>query len=365
MIPQEHSVSNSILPFAREDAAASGTYFRALLENSPIAIMVLDARHRFSTCNPAFVDLFQYTPNQLAKAHIDTLISGPEVAEEAARLTRTVLEGNKVHVVAQRQRRDGMKVDVEIYGIPLIIKGELTGVYALYQDVSERNRARNAFRKLSDQLENLQQEERRRWARELHDSTAQELAVLNWNLTQLMSLVGDQGDVLKKLVVDTRDLAQQCSARIRSASYLLHPPVLGEAGLALAIPWMVEGFSQRSGIRVAIEISDNLGRFPADVERAIYRVVQESLANVLRHAAAAEATISLLRKRHRLELTVSNACGVDSPQSMMQSNDGRGGVGISGMRERLEQLGGCLRIEGGAEGTRLTAVLPLEAARYA
>jgi len=365
MIPQEQSVASSFLPFKREDAAATATYLRALLENSPIAIMVLDARHRFATCNPAFVKLFQYTPRELAQADIDTLISGPEAAEEAARLTRTVLQGINVHLVAQRRRRDGMTVDVEIYGIPLTVEGKLTGVYALYQDVSERNRARNAFRRISDQLENLQQEERRRLARELHDSTAQELAVLNWNLTRLMGLVDGHGDVLKDLVAETRDLAQQCSARIRSASYLLHPPVLGEAGLALAIPWMVEGFTQRSGIRVAVEIGEDLGRLPDDVELAIYRVVQESLANVLRHAGAAEAKIGLRRERHRVELTVSDSGPARSSQSSMRSHDGRSGVGISGMRERVEQLGGCLRIECGVPGTRLTAVLPLEAARCA
>jgi PAS domain S-box-containing protein len=362
MMTQEPSVANAIHFLAREDADASATYLRALLENSPIAIMVLDSQHRFSTCNPAFEELFQYTPSQLAKSHIDALISSPEVAEEAAQLTRTVLQGIKVHVVAQRRRRDGIMLDVEIYGIPLMIKGELTGVYALYQDVTERNRARNALRKISNQLESLQQEERRRLARDLHDSTAQELAVLNWNLTHLLSLVGDQGGALNRLVAETRDLAQQCSGRIRSASYLLHPPVLGEGGLALAIPWMVDGFSQRSGIRVALEISPDLGRFPDDTEIAIYRVVQEALANILRHAGASEAKIRLRRKRHRVELIVSDAGGVHSPEPLMRSYNGHGGVGIGGMRERLERLGGCLRIECGAQGTKLTAALPLEAA---
>src|SRR6202000_3551590 len=117
--------------------------------------------------------------------------------------------GNKVHTVTQRRRRDGMMVDVEVYGIPLMVDNKLAGVYALYQDVTERNKAQTAFREISDQLENLQQQERRRLARDLHDSTSQELAVLNWNLTRLMSLVGGRDEALKTLGQQTKETAEE------------------------------------------------------------------------------------------------------------------------------------------------------------
>ncbi len=360
MIRHQFPVVDRTFPFGRVDAGTSATYLQALLENSPIAIVVLDAQHRFSMCNPAFERLFQYTPKQLASADIDELICAPEMVEEAAHLTRAVLKGRKVHMVAQRRRRDGMMVDVEIHGIPLTVDGELAGVYGLYQDVTQRNHAQNAFRKISDRLENLQQEERRRLARDLHDSTSQELAVLNWNLGRLMSLVGDRDEALQRLVQQTREIADQCSARIRSSAYLLHPPLLGKAGLAMAVPWMVDGFEQRSGIRVRLEMTRDLGRFADEVEIAIYRVLQESLANVLRHSGSAEARISLHLKTPWLELAVSDDGRGHSRERMMQSFHSCSGVGMSGMRERVEQLGGCLSIECGQAGTTVEAVVPVE-----
>src|SRR5205807_282828 len=188
----------------------------------------------YAMYNPAFERLFQYTPKELSSSDLDDLVAGPELADKAACLSGRVMRRNKVHTVTQRRRRDGMMVDVEIYGIPLmvddkLVDDKLAGVYALYQDVTERNKAQMAFREISGQLENLQQEERRRLARDLHGSTSQELAVLNWNLTRLMTLVGDRDEALKTLVQQTKEIAYECSARIRSVAYLLHPSLLGEA----------------------------------------------------------------------------------------------------------------------------------------
>jgi PAS domain S-box-containing protein len=364
MIQQEFSVSDPIFPCPRTDSGPSAIYLRALVENSPIAIVVLDARHRYVMCNPAFQKLFQYTPKQLSSADLDDLIAGPEMAVEAARLTRRVMQGKNVHMVAQRRRRDGMMVDVEIHGLPLTLNGELAGVYGLYQDVTERNNAQTAFRKISDQLENLQQEERRRLARDLHDSTSQELAVLNWNLSRLSNLVGEKDEALRDLVRETREIASQCTARIRSAAFLLHPPLLGKAGLTLAIPWMIEEFEQRSGIHVKLDMSSDLGRFREEVEIAMYRVVQEGLANVLRHSGSVESAITLYRKAPWLELSVSDCGNTNAQQALMRSYNSRSGVGISGMRERVEQLGGHLSIHCTDAGTTVKATVPLEVASY-
>ena len=260
MKEHEFFETHTMFPSTRTDAGTSAAYLHALIENSPIAIVVLDGQYRYTMCNPAFEMLFQYTPKELSSADLDDLIAGPEMADEAACLSGRVMRGNKVHTITQRRRRDGMMLDVEIYGIPLMVDDKLAGVYGLYQDVTERNKAQTAFREISGQLENLQQEERRRLARDLHDSTSQELAVLNWNLTRLMNLVGDRDDALKTLVRQTKEIACECSARIRSVAYLLHPPLLGEAGLTQAVPWLAEGFEQRSGIRVTLDMNPDLGR---------------------------------------------------------------------------------------------------------
>jgi two-component system NarL family sensor kinase len=365
MHQQEVLKARQAFPFRAHDAGRSAAYLRALLENSPIATVVLDAQHFFTMCNPAFERLFQYTPKQLVSATLDELIAAPEQAVEAAQLTRQVLQGDKVHTLAQRRRRDGMIVDVEIYGIPLMIEDELTGVCALYQDVTERNKVKHAFREMSDQLENLQVEERRRLARDLHDSTSQELAVLNWNLSRLMGLVENGDAQLVKLVRETRNLASQCSARIRSAAYLMHPPLLGSAGLTTALTWMVEGFEDRSGIEVCLEIHPELGRLRDEIEIAIYRLVQEGLANILRHSGSADARIVLWRRGKLLELTISDTGRNHSCESIHRSYNSSSGVGLSGMRERLEGLGGSFKVECSQLGTRLTATVPLEGESHA
>jgi two-component system NarL family sensor kinase len=361
MRQHEFFETHTMFPSPRTDAGTSATYLRALIENSPIAILVLDAQHRYTMCNPAFEKLFQYSPKELRSADLDYLIAGPSMVEEAMRLSALVLLGQKVHTVTQRRRRDGMMVDVEIYGIPLMVNNKLAGVYALYQDVTERNKAQTAFRAIAEQMDNLQQEERRRIARDLHDSTSQELTVLNWNLTRLKNLVGDKDEALKLLVQQTREIASQCSARIRSASYLLHPPLLGEAGLTRALPWLAEGFEQRSGIRVALKMSTDLGRLCDDVEIAIFRIVQEGLANVLRHSGSSAVRIGLERMEDWLKLEVSDEGKGHAREVLLQARDSKSGVGISGMRERVEQLGGCLRIDCNSEGTTVMATIPIGA----
>jgi two-component system NarL family sensor kinase len=360
MREHEFFETRTVFPSPSTDAGTSAAYLHALIENSPIAIVILDAQHRFKMCNPSFERLFQFTPKELLSADLDSLIAGPGEVDEAARLSRLVVQSRKVHTVAQRRRRDGMMVDVEIYGIPLIVDGELAGVYGLYQDVTERNKAQSAYREISHQMENLQQEERRRIARDLHDSTAQELTVLNWNLTRLKKLVGEKDESLQQLVQETREIAQQCSARIRSASYLLHPPLLGQAGLTHALPRLAEGFEQRSGIRVTLEMSSDLGRFRDGVEIAIFRIVQEGLANVMRHSGSQVARVVLHNIGGWLHLEVSDEGKGHAREVLFQARDSRSGLGISGMRERVEELGGCLQIECNAEGTTVLATIPVE-----
>jgi signal transduction histidine kinase len=186
------------------------------------------------------------------------------------------------------------------------------------------------------------------------------LAVLNWNLTRLMNLVGDRDEGLKTLVRQTKEIAYECSARIRSVAYLLHPPLLGAAGLTQAVPWLAEGFEQRSGIRVTLDMSPDLGRCRDEVEIAVFRIVQEGLANVLRHSGSPVAKISLHRKAGWVELAVSDRGKGHAREALMQARDRRNGIGISGMRERVEQLGGCFQIDCSDDGTIVKATIPME-----
>jgi two-component system NarL family sensor kinase len=342
------------------NAAMSLAYLEALIEHSPIAIVVLDGHHRYALCNPSFEQLFQYRPDELSSCDLDALIAAPDYLHEASQLSRKVLSGTKVHTVTQRRRKDGMVVDVEIYGVPLIINDEVEGVYGLYQDVTDRNRARSAFQQIANKLETIRQEERRRFARDLHDSTSQELTVLNWNLTRLLNMAEDKSEQMQDLIRETKELAAQCSRRIRGATYLLHPPVLGEAGLRVAIGWLVEGFSQRSGLRVQMEIAPEIDRFASNVEAAIFRVVQEGLANVLRHTRSSKVTLQLSHDSGCLHLSLADESVVGTASGPTGNAPYRDGVGISGMRERIEQLGGSFLLSRNEIGTTITVVLPLE-----
>jgi signal transduction histidine kinase len=249
-----------------------------------------------------------------------------------------------------------MIVDVEIYGIPLIVNGALDGVYAVYQDITERNHAKTAYKQLSQMLCDAQHEERRRIARDLHDSTSQELAVLNWNLTMLSKMVGDRDPVLQEMVAHTKEIALQCSSRIRSASYLLHPPLLGDEGLQPIVSRLAAEFESRSGIQVTLDIQDSLRRFADEIEITVFRVLQEALANVLRHSGSPVVHLSLWEQSGWLKLIVSDQ-GRKAAMAFLRND--RAGVGISGMRERLEQLDGYLSMEQTMDGTTVIAALPI------
>lgn len=252
-------------PLLSESEAApplrASTQVEALISNSPIAIVALDGHHRFMTANPAFLHLFGYTPDDFLSSDFDAMIAAPGMEEESRQLSRSVLQGDKVHVVTHRRRRNGTIIRVEISGIPLMEDGRLAGVYALYQDLTERTQAEDALRAMADRVEAAQEYERRRIARDLHDSTSQELTALIWNLNRLTRLVEGQNETVKSLVHQTREIASQCSARIRSASYLMHPPELQPGGLTQALPLLAEGFEERSGIPVELTVDRGLGRF--------------------------------------------------------------------------------------------------------
>lgn len=343
------------LPRIASDAETYSTYLHALIEHSPIAIIVLDSQHRFEMCNPAFEELFQYSRADLTGTNVDELITSPDLSKEASRITRRVLQKRKVHAITRRRRKDGEIVEVELYGVPLIVNGTMRGVYGLYQNITARNRAESALRQLSSRLMHLQDEERRRIARDLHDTTSQELAVLNMNLQRLESLLSTENTSVRQLLSETIELATECSQKIRSASYLLHPPLLQEAGLKPAVLWFVEGFAQRSGIGVNVSISPELGRLSEEAELALFRVIQESLANVLRHSGSPDVDVDIRRTARTVQVTISDrGCGVHGSASL--ENSAALGVGISGMRERLEQLGGSLNVTFTEHGTTVSAV---------
>jgi len=232
---------------------------------------------------------------------------------------------------------------------------------ALQDEIGERRQAEDSLRQLSTRLLRVQDEERQRLARDLHDSTAQSLAGLSMNLAVAQECREALDERSRTALDESEALAQRCSREIRSLSYLLHPPLLTEVGLVAAVRWCADGFAQRSGIAVELDLSDGFGRLPVDVENALFRIVQECLANVQRHSGSPTARIRLQREGRRVALEVRDeGCGM--PPGLMSRGDAVGslGVGLLGMRERVRQLGGLFDIDSGARGAtvRVQIVLP-------
>ncbi len=241
--------------------------------------------------------------------------------------------------------------------------GELAGANALLQkEVVERQRAEESLQELTGRLFHLQDEERRRLARELHDGAVQNLVALGMNVGMVGDAIAAADVSTKELMHECIRLIEQCTKELRTISYLLHPPYFDELGLSAALRDFAEGFVHRSGIRVSLDIDPALGRLGHDLELTIFRVVQEALSNVHRHAQSPTARISLLREDGFVRFEVADA-GRGIPPAILDSNRlNLAGVGIAGMRERVRLLGGRLEIRSGAEGTAISAVLPLLAA---
>jgi len=224
----------------------------------------------------------------------------------------------------------------------------------------ERARIERALHRLSARLLQLQDEERRLIARELHDTTAQTLAALSMNLSLLNQRASQMDPETRNLLSQSVTFADKCSAELRTMSYLLHPPLLDELGLTGAVREYADGFAERSGIRVDLELPPNLRRLPKETETALFRVMQESLTNIHRHSGSRTASIMFTQENSEIRLDVKDAGG-GIPRKRLTETPGVEsglGVGIVGMRERLRQLGGRLEIRSSPEGTTVTAVLP-------
>ena len=227
---------------------------------------------------------------------------------------------------------------------------------------AERERAFNELRDLAGQLVRAENEVRRRVGRDLHDSTGQLLAALVLKLTRLAADTEHLDPECRRAIGECVDLAEKCSAEIRTASYLLHPPLLDELGLASALRWLVDGFRDRSGIDVTLDVPADFKRLDSDSELALFRVAQEALTNVLRHSGSHSARIRVAAARGAVSLQVEDD-GKGMPQTNGHAVDDSIplSVGMAGMRERMRQIGGSVSVESATSGTRVRATVPLSA----
>ncbi|HKF54082.1 MAG TPA: histidine kinase [Blastocatellia bacterium] len=236
----------------------------------------------------------------------------------------------------------------------------------VHEDITEIKHAEAELREITEHLLQLQDEERRRIARDLHDVTAQNIFAMTMNLARLRKILPELGDRAEELLSETTTLAEESLQEIRTVSYVLHPPTLHGGGLVAALEAYIEGFVKRTGIEVTLGAESRNIELPAEVQTALFRIVQESLANIIRHSKSRTARISLTENGRDMLLQVEDD-GVGISSEILDEASGQIkslGVGIPGMRTRLRQLGGKLRIESGERGTTITASVPIREGKY-
>jgi two-component system CheB/CheR fusion protein len=344
-----------------QSLAETRNYAQAIVETIQEGFLVFDDRFHVRGANNVFYKRFGLTPDQVLDRPLETLGNG---AWNDPRLMQALQS-----VGAQQETVSTLDLEIDFPSIGrralLLSVRRLEGeslpgtILCSIDDVTERQRAEQAVRDLSAHLLQLRDEEQRRIARELHDSTAQSLAAIALNL-ELTSSTGDGlSEEQRKLLADSRALAEQCSRELRDISELLHPPMLEEVGLVGAVRWLVDSFSRRSGIEVTLSKPEDLGRLPEAIETALFRVIQESLTNVQRHSGSRTAEVSIAADDGGITVRIADQ-GRGFPVGPVSSGVSLAslGVGIAGMRARIKQLNGLLTIQSGSWGTRVQAHVP-------
>jgi signal transduction histidine kinase len=228
---------------------------------------------------------------------------------------------------------------------------------------AELHRKSQQLEMINARMTKLQDEERRHIARELHDSVGQLLAAISMNSGVLQAESHKLSPRAAKCIAENADMVEEINRQIRTMSHLLHPPLLDEAGLASALRWYVEGFSERSKIEVNLHIPSDFQRLPNEMELSLFRMVQECLTNIHRHAQSPTAGIRITRHPAHIRVEIEDAGkGIPPEKRLSLESSVQTGVGFRGMRERLRRLGGTLEIQSNGHGTRVTATLPVRRA---
>ena len=357
---------------AEEELLNTEERFRLMVEAvQDYAIFMLDPQGHVMSWNLGAERIKQYRGPEIIGKHFSIFYPHEDVdrgkpgweLQVAAKIGRFEDEGWRI-------RKDGTRFWANVIITAIRDeKGKLTGFGKVTRDVTERMltersleasqrklyESERSLRELSLHLLRTQDEERRRIGREIHDSLGQYLSVLKMKIDSMASAGSQEAKECGALI-------EECVKEVRTISYLLYPPMLEEMGLKSAIPWYLQGFSKRSGIKTTFEVPDELERLPRDTELVLFRVLQESLTNVQRHSGSETAEVRILRDKDCVTLCVADhGKGVPPPVLEQGSKDWMGslGVGLRGMSERLRQLGGTLEISSNENGTEVRANVPI------
>ena len=344
---------------AEEALRASEERFRKVFAHAATGMTLQNLEGVYLEVNQAFCEITGYEERDLIGTNYRSVTHPEDLARNVSEM-QELLAGEIPSFVLEKRyvRKDGRSVWVR-NSVSLLGDSKPARIITLVEDIAERKQAEEALRQLSGRLLQVQDEERRRLARELHDGTAQSIAGLGMKLSVVRESAAALDPCAQKALNESIDLAEQCIRELRTLSYLLHPPMLDDRGLAPALAGYAEGFAQRSGIAVKLDLTPDVGRLPQEVELMLFRVVQESLTNIHHHSGSRTATIRLARYPQDIVLQVRDqGSGIDR-MNLDGAPGMRLGVGIAGMRERVRQIGGTLQIRSRPGGTDVEVVVPL------
>ena len=330
------------------------------LDIAEVVLLALDLEGRITLINRKGCALLEYAESELlGRNWLDTCL--PEKERSRLRLAfKKLLSGDLSYLENAVITRSGEERMLGWRNSLLTDShGSVVGTLSSGEDITEYKRAEKSLEQLSGHILQLQDRERRVIARDLHDSTGQNLVALETNLGLLRNSIPPSERKLRSLIHICQKLADQCIQEVRTLSYTLHPPMLAESGLPDAVRHFVVGYMKRTGIRAILQVNPGFGRINESIEVALFRVVQESLTNVYRHSGSREAKIILERNADGVTVEIID----QGHSSFTRPTDSRSGpfyagVGISSMKERVKLIGGHIEILSGNEGTTVRVTVP-------
>lgn len=339
---------------------ASEERYRELFENARDAIYVHDLDGTYTSINRAAERLSGYTRDEILGHKFTEFITAEHISHARERLCRKLARKGETTYEVEVIAKDGRHVPVEVSSRAIYENGVMIGIQGTASDITERKQAQETLQMFSRQLIDAQEDERRRIARDLHDQIGQALTAVKMNLHTVQRVC--HAPEASTCIKDNIDAVDQALRLVRDLSVDLRPPLLDDLGLATALCWYVDRYAQRTGVAtdVLVELPDHNERFSRDLETACFRIAQEALTNVVRHARANQVLVKLTRKENVLFLNVKDdGVGFD-PTALRKRAPRAATLGLLGMQERAHAAGGTIEIDSAiSSGTEVRLKLPL------